>query len=54
MRQMAGSSKGVFFLSKAVFFEGKTIKKICINVRFCRSFLAMPLAGLEPARLFTA
>ena len=24
---MTGSSKGVFFLSKAVFFEGKTIKK---------------------------
>ena len=52
---MAGSSKGVFFLSKAAFFEGKTIKKICINVRFFADhFLAMPLAGLEPARLFTA
>ena len=51
---MAGFAKGVFFLSKAAFLKGSQLKKICINFRFCRSFLAMPLAGLEPARLFTA
>ena len=36
MRQMAGSSKGVFFLLKAVFLKGKTIKKDLHQ----RSFLA--------------
>lgn len=40
MRQMAGSSKGVFFLSKAVFFEGKTIKKDLHQRSFLQIFFS--------------
>lgn len=33
---------------------GKITKKIHINFRSYRSLFCLPLAGLEPARLFTA